>query len=1149
MSNIYHRRKNQKCRQGRLGFHTILVVLSLVFTGFVSQQQADLAVGQSLETEYLTSLHSANSTITLDLRNVSIAEALEALAREANIGLSYNADFIPDGSVSISVQNESVSRVLYDLLHEYGLEAAMAPNRTTLVIRKAAPDAGDELELFQNTIRGQVTDTGSGSSLPGVNIVVQGTNIGTVTDVDGNFSLSVPSLNETLVISYIGYQTQEIPIGGRTAIDIALQSVVVTGQEMVVTAFGLQREAKSLTYSTQNVNVDQMTEARELNVMSSLQGRVAGLNINQSGSGVGAPTRVILRGNRSISGDSQPLYVIDGVPVRGNPEDLSPDNIASIDVLKGPNAAALYGSAAQNGAIVIETHRGRAGTVNVSTNNTFMSYNAMHNIDFQNEYAQGLAGNYISSSEEDWGPRMEGQTVAHYSRHPDDAGRTYTLTPQPNNVSDGFQAGYNLANNILANVGGDNIQGVFSFTRTDARGIVPGNSLGRNNISLRITSQLMDGLTLDSKVDYMRQAVDNPSYEHENNFNPMRQFYRLPRNVRTEDALEYSYVDGSGIIRQNYWNPGSTNGYNPYFLLNRAASEEIRERAIAMASLTYDVSESLSLMVRSSYDGVSNSREEMLSHDFYARALEGRYTVSEGHANEWNGDFLLSFNENLTADWNLDANFGGSIQQRRNRSLTSHTGPSMVVPDFFTLSNTLQPVTSFNPGSPLDVQSLYAFSQIGWRDAIYLDVSGRNDWSSSLPAGNRSYFYPSAGLSVVLSDLIADFPDLFTFARARFSYAQVGNSAPPFMLNRSASFLSGGNQGWLRLSGTLPNPNLKPENTESFEVGLDVRFLDGRLGLDVTAYKTNTFNQLFTIALPVASGAAQFFTNGGDVENKGIEMLLSSTPLQTMDARWDFNVNFALNRNMVNEISDERPRVTVGRDPTLRDFIIEQGRPFGEIYSIGFLRDDQGRVIVGNDGIPLNTGARSVRIANGNPDWTGSISNTLSWRNISASFLIEHRQGGTMASFTNTILFGDGKTVETLQGREGGLIFGENIFENETAVLSDGTPNTIETDAETFWRAVGGRINPIGEAFVEDMTNTRLREVSIGYSLPPSVLAQLPVSGVKVSLVGRNLLFIYRASNTLDPDIGVGTNVMSEGFSSFAPPTTRAFGANLKIDF
>ncbi len=785
----------------------------------------------------------------------------------------------------------------------------------------------------------------------------------------------------------------------------------------------------------------------------------------------------------------------------------------------------------------------------MSLNNTFTTLTPIHYMNFQNEYGQGNGGIYEKSAERSWGPSMDGQMVDHWSLDPADEGAQYALTPQPNNKTDIYQNGYDMSTNLLARIGGERTQTVFSYTYTDAVGILPENELRRHNVSVRVNSELTDRLRLDSKVDYSNQLLNGQVPEGRSNFNRNRQIYMVPPNIRTEHLSNFEYEDENGLNKQNWYNPGTTTGSNPYWMIYRNIRENVRERVIAMASLTYDLNQSLSLMVRGSYDGENSRGDEKFYNDTFTRADFGRYSVNQGHAMEYNGDFLLSYEQNLTEDWEVNTSIGGSLIKHENSSINSHTGDGLLIPNYFALSNTSRVVSNYNPGSSYETQSLYGFGQIGWRDLVYLDITGRNDWSSTLPADNRSYFYPSVGMSVILSDLIPDFPDLFTFARLRASYAQVGSSAPPYMGFRQANFQAGGNNGYMSLSGVLPNPDLMPEETESVEVGLDLRFFDGRVGLDLSAYKTNTRNQLFTIALPIVSGATSFFTNGGDVENKGLEFVLTTRPVQTGDMNVNFDINFATNRNIVNRISDERPRVVIGGDPYFLDLYVEQGRPFGELYSRGFERDDQGRVIIASNGLPRATSGSTVNLGNFNPDWQGGISSTISYRNFSASFLIDHRQGGVIATMTNAILSEYGQLEQTLEGREGGLVFGENFFAHETAVLEDGTNNNIEIDAESFWKTVGGEAAPVGEVFTDDATNTRLREVTIGYSLPQSLIGQLGLTGVKVSLVGRNLFFIYKASENMEPDMTVGTGPGSQGFQNFAPPTMRSVGANLKIDF
>lgn len=1001
-------------------------------------------------------------------------------------------------------------------------------------------------------VNGTVTDSKTGDALPGVDVIVKGTSNGTATDKNGKYSLSVANSTDTLIFSYIGYKTQVLPIDRRHLINVSLTSSTIQGQEMVVTALGVKQQKSTLSYTSQSVKAEPLTEARSLNVVNSLEGKVAGLSISQTGGGVGAASRVVLRGNRSISGDSQPLYVVDGVPVLGYPQYLSPDDIASINVLKGANAAALYGSDAQNGVIIIDTKKGVPGQVHVSLNNTFMVKNADLGIPFQNVYGQGTGGVYQSGSIYSWGPKMTGQTVQSWNENPADANQTYAMNSQPNNVQDFFRTGYNVSNNIQASVGLKNMQVFFSTTATEAAGIVQHNNLGRNDVLLRVTGNLSKKIALDAKLDYTRQNVNNPLRQSDSNFNPMQQIYMIPRNIRTQDAKQYEFPDLQGVLQQNFWSPGAfSTAENPYWVINRNISNDKTGEVSGMASLTYNFSSALNLLVRASYDEINENYTQKDYNGTLVRALYGRYTVTKNFNYEFNSDFLLSYTKSFS-DWNVDAHVGGNIKrQLLSQSLNSNTGDALLVPNFFSLSNTNLPVTNYNPGDPLEIQSLYASGKIGWKDAVYLNLTGRNDWSSTLPASSRSYFYPSAGLSVILTNLIPNFPKLFNFAKIRASWAKVGSSPDPFMLQRTARFSSGGNNGFLSLNNVLPDKQLKPEETNSIEGGFNLGALDGRIGLNFTYFKTNTINQLFTIALPVASGASSYFTNGGNIQNKGIEVVFNATPVQTSNFRWAFDVNFSHMKNTVVSISDQRPKVVISGPSShyFSDYVIQQGLPFGDMFTVGFQRDSQGRVIVGSNGIPLISNQRDYNMGSYTPDWTGSISSTISYKNLSLSFVISHRQGGVVGSFTDANLAFVGALKETLQGRNGGLVFGKNFFSKYTAVTQNGQPNNIQVNAEAFWKAVANPSVPVGELFTEDATNTQLKEVDLGYNLPHSFSNKLHVANIKVSLVGRNLAFLYRATPGLNPDILTGTSTSSEGFSSFPTPTTRSYGVNLKINF
>ncbi len=1098
---------------------------------------------------------SANASLALaqkaDLRveNTSLQEVFRLLKEQTDVDFLYTESQLKNAKpISIDVKQIELKEILEICLAGQDLTYILMGN-TVLLKRenKVHQMERTAVEKQENTqqrgITGIVIDE-KGFGLAGVSVKIRNTPQGTVTDKDGKYSIAINKENVVLIFSFIGSVTKEVSVDSQSTINIMLQSENMSLNEVVVTALGIKREVRSLTYSTQSVNTEQLTETREPNIMTALQGKVAGLSINESQSGVGADTRVVLRGDRSFAGDSQPLYVVDGVPIRGNPGQLNPDNIASINVLKGPSASALYGSAAQNGAIIITTHMGQADVVNISFNNTYMVQDPVMSYPFQNVYGQGNGGVYSKNSEFSWGSKMEGQQVDHWSPDPALSGTQYAFTPQPNNIKDYFQKGYNNSTNLTASIGGDRTQGIFVYTLTSAEGTISSNALKRHNVSLRINSKLTKRLSLDSKIEYMHQKYTGEISTLGYGGN-IGQIYTVPRNIRTEHMERFEYLSPLSTTLQHYWNPGSTVNKNPYWTLHRNLNETLENRVIGMASVSYEFSEDLRFMVRSSFDETGGSNEEKIFNDNYNVGQFGYYSVGRDNGMIWTGDALLSYSKELNDKWSLNANVGGNIEQQRNSALSSNTDSRccLIVPNLFTLSNTQNVISSNSIGSPMDIQSIYAFGNIGWKNALFLDFTGRNDWSSTLPAKSRSYFYPSLGVSAVLSDLIPSFPKLFSFAKVRASWAQVGNSTSPFRLDRYATFKGGGRDGFLQISGTLPNEDLRPESTEAFEAGLNVSFLKGRLGIDVTAYKTNTRDQLFTITLPIGSGATEYFTNGGDVENKGMEFLLTGAPIRTSALKWDINMNFAVNRNKVLAISDLREKIEVG------NYTLEEGKPFGNINSIGFLRDEQGRVIVSNTGMPRFTSGKTVLVANYNPDWMGSIMNSFSYRNVSLSFLIDHRQGGTIQSSLLPILYYSGTLQQTLQGREGGLVFGENVFQHENAVMEDGSPNIHSLNAETLWVGLGSRTNLIGEAFIQDATNMRLRELSIGYSLPKSKLKKLPFSNVDFSIVGRNLFFIYRASKMLDADLMTGTGPGSLGTQASARPTSRTFGASLKVDF
>jgi TonB-linked SusC/RagA family outer membrane protein len=1004
------------------------------------------------------------------------------------------------------------------------------------------------------TVTGTVTDQQDGSPLPGVNILIQGTVTGTTTDVQGDYTIRVPDEETVLIFTYVGYNTIEQRVGNRSVIDVAMAQDITQLSEVVVTSLGIEREKKEISYAAQNVSADELSEARELNVVNALSGKVAGLDVVRSSAGVGSASRVVLRGNRSIAGNNQPLYIVDGVPISnfswGTPDsenggvqqgdgigNINPDDIASVTVLKGPNATALYGSRANNGAIVITTKQGvsRRG-IGVEFNTNWSMDKALILTKFQNVYGQGNGGTYIKNSEEGWGPRMEGQMVEHWSPDPNWAGPAeYPYLPH-DNFNDFFRTGYNIANTLTLSGGNEQIRGLFSYTNTITEGIVPTNGLERNNFNLRFDGNLSDKFSFDAKVTYFTQTVNNRLSTGDDFNNPMRAIYRQPSNISLDDAKNFEFFNDAGIRLQNYWNPGTNGGENIYWMLNRTIRDEKRDRVIAMGSLKYQFTDNLSLMVRTSLDQIYDVWSYKQYYNTFTIADAGNLNLQNNNSLETNNDFLLNYNNMWGGDtWSLTASVGGNMLYQKSESLNTRTN-RLLKPNLFVITNTSQ-ILSDQGGSEKKIHSLYAFATLGFKSFLFLNATARNDWSSTLPKENWSYFYPSVGLTWVITDMLNTLPSFLSIAQIRANYAEVGNDTDPYRLNKTYNFGAGGTLGYAWRSSELPEENLKPERTKSTELGFNLNFFQNRLGIDFTWYKSNTFNQLLSIPLPPPSGYSAKFINAGNVQNKGIELTLSATPVIAGNFRWDLAFNYARNESEVIELTDELTEYTIRGRSWMTTIKVVAGEPYGQIFTRGFERNEQGRVLINDLGLPITSPGQTIQMGNYNPDWMGGLSNSFSYKGIELSILLDMRMGGDVFSFTEANLTFDGYSEATLNGREGFIVDG--------VLESDGTENTIETTAEAYWHAMGGRNTPIGEPYRYDASYVRVREILLGYTWN---FNSTVFQSIGLSLYGRNLGFLYNPSEIIDPNMSVGTGNV-QGLEGFAVPSSRSYGINARFRF
>lgn len=989
------------------------------------------------------------------------------------------------------------------------------------------------LLFAQKSVTGTVTDD-EGIPLPGATIVIVETNQGVTTDFDGNYTVTAEE-GQTLQFSFVGYNTEELLIGESSSIDVSM-SLGNALDEVIVTSLGISRQKRELSYATQTVDSEGIDEARAGgNLVNSLQGKVAGISITTTSQGVNSQSRVLLRGNRSVAGSSQPLYIVDGVPLGGDIQDFSPDDIASISVLKGANAAALYGSRANNGAIIITTKAGKEGTFDVNINSTVTFQTADIMLDFQNEYGSGSANSFTSFTTDSWGAKLGG-TRPHWSPDPTLSSTSIPYVANPNNVKDFFNTGVSIANNISLVAGGENIKTFFSYTNDLRTGLVPNNELERHSVNLKIDNEMLDGkLRVSSRVNYIKSITDNALPGWESYDNPLRGIYRIPRNIRTADAAAYEFTDAAGNNKQNFWKPLDNGNGNPYWVINRNNSDSVDDRIIGYASLEYDIIDDLTLLVRSAIDTRTNNKELRYWNDSYIIAQNGGYRVTNNSALEWNNDFLLTYKKDITNDISLSASLGGNNRVVKNEGTFINTG-GLNAPNVFAISNAQQLTASQSIGEK-EVNSIYAFANIGYKDYAFLDLTYRQDTSSTLPVANNTYDYYSAGISAVISDMI-ELPSVIDFLKLRTSFAEVGNDTDPYRLARLASLQNG---GFIQLQTSAPADNLKPEKTTSFEFGLDATIFN-RVNLDFTYYKSNSVDQLFPQSVPQASGISTKFINGADIQNSGIEAFINVGVLTKGDFLWDVSFNYAANKSKVVKIADGLDQLSYGGD-FMRTFALDVGEEFGSIYSRGFERDTQGRVLMNANGTPQITSGQTVNVGNFNPDWLGGITNSFSYKNFDMRLQIDIRQGGDVISFTRSILSSDGVLAVTGIGRESGIKFGTDVYPNETPAS---TPASV--DPETFWTSVGGRNSPAGEAFTYDASNIRIRELTFGYNLDDATLSSTPFKSAKISLVGRNLGFLKNDSN-IDPEAIHGVGASNDGYEAFSMPNTRSIGVNVKLGF
>ena len=982
-------------------------------------------------------------------------------------------------------------------------------------------------------VKGKVVDKG-GEAVIGANILVKGTSTGAVTDLDGNYTLSV-SPNATLVFSYIGMKSQTVAVNNRKQIDVTLEDEAKAIDAVVVTALGIKRSEKALSYNVQKVDNSALTKVKEANFVNSLSGKVAGVNITRSSAGIGGATSVVMRGSKSIAGNNNVLYVVDGMPIGnasrggdggeyGRPgsgegiSDFNSDDIESISVLTGPSAAALYGASAANGVIIINTKKGAAGSVkvNFSSNTEFLSAGVMP--EFQNTY--GTESNTYRS----WGKKLE--------------------TPSTFNPRDFFQGGYNTINSLNLSGGTDKNQTFVSVATTHAEGIIPNNEYYRYNFSGRNSSKFLnDKLHLDISGNYVMQGDQN-MMSGGRFFNPLRPLYLFPRGDDFETVKIWERYDTDRRFNTQYW-PYGTQGEdfeNPYWIVNREMFTNEKHRYMFSFRAQYDILSWMNIAARTRVDNTYSTiktkfyatTNPLFTGDTSLENAKGSFSLGEERYKQTYADLMLNINKKFDKDFVLTANIGTSFEDHYTTSV-SVGGRLKTVPNLFSTPNVDPDVTGGGGQSYHRTRNIAAFAsaELGWKSMLYLTATGRTDWASQLVSNGKTpaIFYPSIGLSGVISEMVK-LPSFISYLKTRVSFTEVGSpiSQTGITPGTITYSMSGGK---VTPISTYPYPDFNPERTRSWEAGLNARLFKGKVHLDATIYQSNTYNQTFLQNMSDASGYSGFYIQAGDIRNRGVELALGYE--DSINKNISFSTNLTYTRN-VNQVMELVKGYKNPIDGTVFDINVltspkymRPGDSMNDIFVQGILvKGKDGRFIEEGDGYRIDRSQR-VKVGSSAPDFMMGWNNTLNLYGVNVSFLISARVGGNVSSSTQAMMDGYGVSKVTADARDAG------------AVVIDGQ----SYDPKRYYTTIG--LNRLGAYYLYDATNIKLQELSIGYTLPKKWFGKV-ISNASVSLIARNLLTIYRAA-PYDSDMAGGTGTYSAGGDNFMPPSMRSVGFSLNLGF
>lgn len=1020
----------------------------------------------------------------------------------------------------------------------------------------------------QTRISGTVTDADTGDPLPGINVVEKGTRNGTSTDFDGNYTISVADDSAVLVFSAIGFTTREVSVSGQSTINVTLAEDVELLGEVVVTALGIKKETKALGYSLTEVGGEEIATIKTPNAINALQGKIAGVNITQNSTGAAGSSRVIIRGNSSLTGNNQPLYVVDGIPI-GNDNNgsaslwggndggdgissINPDEIESISVLKGGAATTLYGSRGGNGVILITTKNGtkqQGFGVEYSTSIQFDRVNK-DILDFQTEYGQGTQGRVPANEAEafdlglsSWGARLDGSSVVQW----DGVSRPYSSVGS--NLDHFYRTGTTFINTVAISNGSEDSNFRFAVSDFSNDDILPNAGLNRKSFSLNAGSTLANKLTAQVNAKYIVEDVTNRPRLSDAPGNANYTVALLPPNVdvrfmdpgETEDGVERGY--SNNVFSQN-----------PYWAAFNFRNEDKRNRIIASTSLRYDILDWLYITGRVGVDHYTRKSTNVTPFGTAFQPL-GSMTEQERRYTQIDSDLILGVEKDLTDKFGLSAFVGMNSNNIEFEELNLGGG-NFIVPGLEDIAN-LQNQNRSRIYNERKIGSVYGSLEFSYNDYAYLTVAGRNDWFSTLSFPGKDTpnddFYASITGSLILSDMF-EMPSFIDFLKLRGGFSQTaGGAQDAYQLALTYEIFGQGHLGQPlgRVSGgTIPNANLVPWNKEETEIGFDARFFGNRLSLDFAYYTNETTDDIVQSVPSVFSGYGQAILNLGSLENEGVELLITGTPIRNANFEWTTSMNMSFNQSEITGTNADNADIGLD-EPRTRNVRIQQivGEPYGVIFGTSYVRDNDGNIVydIDGDGVPIARQGERKILGQGVPPWSFGFTNSFRYKNFNLQFLIDAKFGGQLFSGTNSIAYGTGLHKNTLEGREGGLsVTGVDgaTFDADAGTGTSFTTTVAPENLQTYW----GRVNDIAEEFVEDSDYISFRQLSFGYTLPSSILDKTFINSVTINLIGQNLFYINRSIDNVDPESAYNTS-NSQGLEYFGVPSTRNYGVSCNIKF